>query len=175
MKRKNIKAAVILIVLAIVFVAAGCSIKDANGDDPFETDLDDIVGLLYKGVDVPAYEIIDLNKDTFKSYAFIDYDTSYKAVAADALVNITPHSLVVIKVDGNAKDLAEDVIVNADPNKWLCVGSEKVSVAYTDNYIVLVMSDEATVDAIIKNFQDIAQALDDMDANILSTGNERFE
>lgn len=166
---------VILGLLAIALVltlSTGCAAGGTGND----ASLSDIVEKLYKDVDVPAYETIELTKDTFESYAFISYDDSLSAVAADALVNITPHSLVVINSkDGNGKDLAEEILINADPNKWLCVGSEIVEVGYTDHYVVLVMSYEDIADDIMSNFKNIAKDLDSMDANVLTAGNTRYD
>lgn len=79
---------------------------------------------LYDNVDVPPYETVRLDSSNFEFFAFVPYDDSLSAVAADALVNITPHSVVVIRAEnGNGASLVKKVVENADPNKWLCVGS----------------------------------------------------
>ena len=171
-KLKNTYLVIILAAAVLTMALSACQTAGTSGAD----DLDKIVEKLYKGLDVPAYEIINLDKDTFEGFAFAKYDGDYKAVAADALVNITAHSVVVIKTDkANGKDLAEEIVKNADPNKWLCVGAETVAVAYTDNYVVLVMSDEETTDGIVSNFKGMAKDLDGIEMNLLTKGNDRFE
>ena len=162
----TIIAAVLCVTLVTLFTA-GCS--DSEDSD---ASLSDIVDDLLDDVDVPAYEIITLDKETFSSYAFIPYEEGLDGVAADALVNITPHSLVVIHTDkSNGKELAEQIIKNADPNKWLCVGSETVNVGYTDNYIVLVMSFKDIAEDIMDNFEDIAEDLDGIEMTLLTVDN----
>ena len=174
MKNKRERMTIIILgLLVVALLLGGCT---AASTDTGDMSLSDIVERLYNGVDVPAYETITLTKDMFESYAFTSYDESLSAVAADALVNITPHSLVVIHAgNGNGKELAEEIILNADPNKWLCVGSEIVEVTYTDHYVVLVMSDEITADAIVSNFKNMTKELDDMEANVLTAGNNRHD
>ena len=163
----------------IVLTMSACSKKnegagsDNKGDDMSPSD---IVEAISKDVELPAYEIIPLDKTNFESFAFAPYDDEYHAVAADALVNITAHSVVVIKTDkGDGQDLAETIAINADPNKWLCVGSEIVNVAYTDDCVLLVMSEKATADALVNNFKTLAQEFENSEVNLLTAGNMRYE
>ena len=172
-RRKLIFAAAYVVLMIALF--AGCA-NNEDKEEGGEKTLEEIVEQLYADVYVPAYETVRLNETNFQSFAFVPYDDSLSAVAADALVNITPHSVVVIKADdGNGAELAEDIILNADPNKWLCVGSETVNVAYTDHYVVLVMSDKATAEGVTDNFKAMAKKLDGMEMSLLSTGNSRYE
>lgn len=159
-----------LTVMTMTLIFTGCAEVDESDEIEDQT-LETIVEELCEDIDVPAYETIRLDETNFESYSFIPYDDSLSAVAADALVNITPHSLVVIHSDGgNGEELAEQVLKNADPNKWLCVRSEDVQVAHTDHYIVLIMSDASIANAVVANFQSIAKDLDGMDM-ILVTAN----
>ena len=48
---------------------------------------------------------------------------------------------------------ANEVFENANPQKWVCVSAAKTAVMYTDNLVVLVMSQVDTVDAIKANFE----------------------
>lgn len=137
---------------------------------------EDIVEKLYNDVDVPPYETVRLDKSTFEYFAFAPYDESLTAVAADALVNITPHSLVVIRAaNGNGAEIAETIAQKADMNKWLCVGAEAGNVAYTDHYVVLIMSERAIVDAVTENFKAMADGLDGMEISLLTLTNSRYE
>lgn len=138
--------------------------------------LDMIVDGLYENVDVPPYALTTLDEENFKYYSFLSYNEDLFAVAADALVRIEPHSMVLIRTDaGNGPELAYQIFRNADPNKWVSVGSEVVYVAYTYHYVVLVMSSQDRADAIIGNFRDMARELDNMDMSLLAARNPRFE
>ena len=175
--------AIVITTAVLVMALSACSPNGGGGGtggtgtgDSDEMSLDEIVEALYKGVDVPAYEIIPLDKTNFEGFAFTTYSEDYKAVAADALVNITAHSVVVIKTDkSNGLDLATEIASKADPNKWLCVGSEVVDVAYTDNYVVLIMSYQDIADEILDNFKTLAPKLDGMEMQFFSENNSRFE
>ena len=162
---KNIILAVIA-VAAMTALFAACTADSASDDEDGqeEADLGTVVEKLYQDVDPPPNETINLDETNFEFFAFIPYDDSLSGAAADALVNIAPHSLVVIHTEsGNGAELAKQVAENADPNKWLCVRAEALRVAYTDHYVVLVMSYPDTADAIIANFRDMARELDGMD------------
>ena len=168
-----------IVVIAVIAVAAGVAAVVAMKVDKEEAGeelpLAEIVEKLYEGVDVPGYETIALDESNFEFYAFVPYSEKMSAVAADALINVTPHSLVVIHTDGDGAELAAEVIKNADPNKWLCVGSDIVYVGYTDNYVVLVMSFADTAKDIMDNFKELAPKLDGMEMNMLTAGNWRYE
>ena len=182
----NVYLAIVITTAVLVMALSACSpnggssggggTSGTGSDGSDEMALDEIVEALYKDVDVPAYEIIPLDKTNFEGFAFTPYSEDYQAVAADALVNITAHSVVVIKTDkSNGLDLATEIASKADPNKWLCVGSEVVDVAYTDNYVVLIMSYQDIADEILDNFKTLAPKLDGMEMQFFSENNSRFE
>lgn len=164
-----------LIMALLVFALEGCGNSNmviGMENLPLHTIVED----LYEHVDVPPYEIIPLDEENFEYYSFIPYDESLTAVAADALVRIAPHSTVVIRADGgNGPELADRIIGNADPNKWVSVGAEIVYVAYTDHYVILVMSYQDTADDIIENFRNMTIELDGMEMALLTAHNPRYD
>ena len=176
-RKTNVGAfiAALVCVTLLTAVIAGCTTN--SKDESEDVSLSDVVDDLLVDVDVPAYEALTLDEETFAAFTFIPYEDGLSAIAADALVNITPHSLVVIHTDNsNGKELAEEIIKNADPNKWLCVGSETVNVGYTDNYVVLVMSYKDVAEDIMDNFEDMAIGLDGMEMTLFTADNTiRYE
>ena len=107
-KTKLISAAALVILL--IAALAGCA-KTGTGNDPADLTLEDLVEKLCDNVDVPPYETVRLDSSNFEFFAFVPYDDSLSAVAADALVNITPHSVAVIRAEnGNGASLEK---------KWL--------------------------------------------------------
>ena len=175
---KFAKKRIILIVLVATALFVACARDSANDNEGGQekADLRTIVEKMCQDVDVPPNEIISLDKANFELFAFIPYDDRLSGAAADALVNITPHSLVVIYTgSGNGAELANQVSENADPNKWLCVRAEALRVAYTDHYVVLIMSYPDTADAIIANFRDMAGDLDSMDMILHTSINYSYE
>lgn len=130
----------------------------ATKEERLDYTLEEIVEMVYGDIDtIPEYMITELNDEVlFESFAFIDYDEEYKAVSADAMVNVVPHSVVVIDVgDNDAEDVAKAVKEKANPNKWICVSAEDVQVAVNHQYVLLVMSDLATTSQMVENFTNI--------------------
>ena len=174
--RKIAFSIAVVSIIAAAFFLSGCSMGGSSTGDTGDQSPEAVLEKLYGSIDVPPYEIITLDESNFEAFAFIPYDDSLTAAAGDALVNITPHSVVVIHAEkGNGAELAEQIIEKADPNKWLCVGAEAVRVTYTDHYIVLIMSDTVTADAIAENFKAAANELDGMDSELLTAANSRYE
>lgn len=170
MRTKELAAAAAICTLA-AGVLAGCALSGSK-DTIEDTTSEDMVKILCEGIELPAYEVIKLDSANFKAFAFTDPADGLTGVAADALVNITPHSLVVLhSEDGNAQELAKRIFDAADPNKWLCVGSEMVEVGASDHFIMLVMSDEDITEAITANFANWAYEGNDGEAVFYSKEN----
>lgn len=164
---KNVKIKTAIVLMVTLLILSGCA-KESDRDEKEPVPLEDVVAELYQGIDVPVYETVPLDPENFEYFTFIPYQENLSAVEADALVSITAHSLVVIHTeDGNGAELAEKVAEKADPNKWLCVRADKVSVAYTDHYVVLVMSDREMVEDVMENFKAMAKDLDGMEMQLL--------
>ena len=160
---KNIKTKITIVLTMSLLLLSACAKDDVQSGEE-DVPLEDIVEKLYQGLDIPPYETIPLTEENFEYFAFVPYSEDLSAVAADALVNITAHSLVVIRTEqGNGAELAKAVAANADPNKWLCVRADAVSVAYTDHYVVLIMSYQDLTDGITENFRAMATDLDGME------------
>ncbi|MGN1399494.1 MAG: hypothetical protein ACI4WG_05805 [Erysipelotrichaceae bacterium] len=140
----------LFVCLLALLLLVGCGNNDTNQ----EVDLNSVVDTLLASVDTPMYEVTPIDKDSFQYFAFVDYKDSYEAVTADALIGSIAHSVVVINTkDGDGATLAQEVFDNANPQKWICVSAAKTIVMYTDNLVVLVMSNSDTADAIKANFE----------------------
>ncbi|MBN2853209.1 MAG: hypothetical protein JXQ23_10795 [Clostridia bacterium] len=85
------------------------------------------------------------NKEYFIGKADITY---IEAVAAEPMINVHPHSIVLLKVDGNANidDVKKQLKENADGMKWICVGvePENILVENVGHTIVLIMDNDST-------------------------------
>ena len=113
-----------------------------------------LVGLidqLYDGIpDVPMTESWELTPENAPSMIFIDFVEGSKGVISQAMINVIPHALVLLELPDGADTaaVAAQIEANADPNKWICTMAEKLGVFTSGRYIVMVMSDAPTVDAI---------------------------
>lgn len=126
------------------------------GDVEVSDEMKDKIATLYTCMEEPIqYALTGLDETVFNSFAFVDWQEGIEAVAADALVNAIPHSVVLIKVpetvDGEA--LAKEIEDNAQLNKWVCVQAEAKAAVFKDGYILLVMSTQDTVDAFVSAFE----------------------
>ncbi len=128
----------------------------AGQDGQAASPLSSTMASILDGVaDLPMVGDVPLDASNFEFYAFIPYVDGYVGLASDAMINAIAHSVVLVQVpDGtDAQSVADSIEENANPAKWVCVTAEKTAVAVNGNLILLVMSAEATCDAIVENFQ----------------------
>ncbi len=69
----------------------------------------------------------------------------------------SPHSIVFIKVKENVDvaETAEKIVKNTSPYRFGCLKPDVIMGAFYDRYIVLIDSDEAAKDVVLKSFEDI--------------------
>ena len=140
----------LFVCLLALLLLVGCGEKSTNE----EVDLNKVAETLLENVETPMYEVTAIDEESFPYFTFVDFKDGYQAVTADALIGSIAHSVVVISTkDGDGATLANEVFENANPQKWVCVSAAKTAVMYTDNLVVLVMSQVDTVDAIKANFE----------------------
>lgn len=142
------------LILLILVLLAGCSGKVSDGTTSSDATMPEIIDLLYKGVEVPAYEAIELTEENFEYFAFIPYTNELTGYQADALINSIPHSLVLIRSEnGDTADIAQKMLSSADARKWICVSADLKQTAYTEHYVILIMSTAEIVEGVIANFE----------------------
>ena len=119
------------------------------------TDLLATVNTVLSGIeDLPMSMPSELTADNFEFYAAIPYADGYRGVQADSAIGSIAHSVVIVEVPegGDPSQVAADMKANANPRKWICVEAESVQTAVNGNLVLLVMSSQATADAIVANF-----------------------
>lgn len=151
--------------LLILGMLAGCAAKGPEVTGTPSATMPEIIELLCNGVEVPAHEAVELPADNFEYFAFIPAADGLSGYQADALINSIPHSLVLLRSEnGDTADIAQKILDNADTRKWICVEAEVKQVAYTEHYVLLVMSSAATTEGIMANFE---SAVNDGDVTML--------
>ena len=99
----------------------------------------------------PTYpmDIIGLDATQFADYVADSF-------CSEPAISPANHSLCVIEVkDGvDVAEVKQLVFDHANPAKWVCMSAEQVLVVESGNYIMLVMSDAATCDALYQAFSD---------------------
>ena len=140
--------------LVVLVMLTGCTGKGSDDNGSSNATMPEIITQLYKGVDATAYEAIELTEENFEYYAYIPYADDLTGYQADALINAVPHSLVLVRSEnGDAADLAQKMLDNADARKWICVAADVKQTAYTEHYVILVMSSAEIVEGVLANFE----------------------
>lgn len=145
--------AIMLAVCMVILSACSSESEQAAPDEPLSA----LMEQLYAGItDAPATADVELNADNFEYYAFADYREGYEGLASEAMISAIAHSVVLVRADEGAEELAAQIEANANPAKWICVSAEKTIVRRRGNLIMLVMSSEALADEIAANFDKLA-------------------
>ena len=147
---------IICVILTLVMLLTMAACGSDNSEKPGDTmSIQEIVDAIQKDVpDLPELINQELTDDIFVYFAFAEPREGVEGIASDAAINITPHSVVVLRAadEETAKSLAEEVDANKDPRKWICVEAEKSIVTVHGSTVLLVMSTEQIADAVAANF-----------------------
>lgn len=122
--------------------------KPSNGDE-LEGALEELIEKIYENAEV-SFENIELvntevTEETCEYFTGVK-DLKYEeALASEPAINPGAHSLVLIRMPEGAdiEKARTDILEGSDPQKWVCVGVEKVIVNNAGNLIILIMSNHA--------------------------------
>ena len=133
----------------------------ADGETTVTPEEQEVLDTLQKLVAGAADDIMCDNTiitaDQYPYYLFIDYIDGSIAASASAMIGSIAHSVVLLKLpeDADVAAVAADIEANMDPRKWICVEAEATMVKTSGQYVLMVMSSQATVDAISANFDTV--------------------
>lgn len=154
-------------IISIVLVLASVLAFAACGKEPVLTGtLEEIADQIYASATSvemsmgPATEIDLADVDTANYYLGVaSTDSIERAVFSEPMIGSIPYSLCLVKVKEGADEeaLKNEILNGVNVRKWLCVAAEKVAVTSCDGVIMMVMADEATVDAICTAFAAITE------------------
>lgn len=98
-------------------------------------------------------DILGLIEEEFNSYI----DGAMESKPDDAC---SPHSIVFVKVKDKTKtaEIAEKVVKNTSPYRFGCLKPDVIMGAYYGEYIVIIDSDEAEKDVVLKALEDVIGA-----------------
>ena len=142
------------LICLVLAVCLSLSLVGCGGSAIDEMPLTDIMTTITEGVDAPATETMELTKDNFSAFLFIDYIENSEALVAESMIGAVAHSVVLLRVDDDAdvEAVAEEIKEKMDPRKWICVEAEKSEVLVKGNTILLIMSFADVTDPIVENF-----------------------
>lgn len=150
---KKIALFLCLALVCIAFAACGGqpSAKSIEGS------AEEILNQVYEKVPedlLPMTMVAPIEADMSEYYLGVSADRYKEAASGDAMINAVAHSVCVVRANSadDVEALKKDIEANADPNKWICVGAEKVIVDHIGDTIILIMSDEEAAGAIHEAF-----------------------
>ncbi|MDO5027551.1 MAG: hypothetical protein Q4E50_06945 [Tissierellia bacterium] len=118
--------------------------------------LTEMIEEITQGIELPDSAVYDLDDELFEAYAFTKKEEGLEGVASEAQISTLAHSLVLIRSkDPNTEELAKNLSENANTRKWICVEAETGKVLYGDNYVFLVMTNEASYEGLKANFEKV--------------------
>ena len=187
MKRKIMKLIMVMLTVVVCISAAGCEkfadetaetnnvtvgATETTAAETEETttviedetpsndkSLSDIIKDVYAGVEVPMTFETEINDDNALYYLGITDTSLYtEAISSDAMINVIPHSVCLVKVaDGQDVDEVKTMIeAYANPNKWICAHADTVIVDNVGDVIILIMANEPVASAVHANFMGMA-------------------
>lgn len=101
---------------------------------------------------------VDLSSDdSAKFFIGIGPDDVEEAIYSEPMMSSQAYSLCLIRVKEGAdvEKMKQSVLDGVDPRKWICVTAEATAVMNSDNIILMVMTDQETVDDVCKAFTEI--------------------
>ena len=138
-----------VVCFALMLSAVACGSKPA-GVVHIDGTLQEIFKKIYDNANVEAPLTMEIVLDDNNKASMLGTNEVVftEGLASEAAIMTIPHSMVLIRVDGNTdiektKQLIRD---NVDPRKWICVGVEadQVVVDNIGDLIFLVMSADAS-------------------------------
>jgi hypothetical protein len=180
------KTIALITAILIVFTFAACSGETGSTNPPVSTEtptatpvptptpeptptpnpeltasLEDIIKAMHTAIpeELAAHVVFQEITDDMKNYFLGTDEIEFtEALAAEPLIGVMPHSIVVFRVEeGTDVDAVVKLVKdNADPRKWICVGvdDDKLLVSSIGNTIALVIDENS--EAIMQVFKDMA-------------------
>ncbi len=172
----------ILILAVVLLCLVGCSNGKQSTDDTSKDNKNEVVKLDYTAkqlLDKVVEKAIEIDPDT--EYGMSKLAGQKNEINLDNLEDIlglteeefndlidsameskpddtwSPHSIVFVKVKENVDvaETAEKIVKNTSPYRFGCLKPDVIMGAYYDRYIVLIDSDEAEKDVVLKSFEDV--------------------
>ncbi len=163
--KKRVLALILTGVMAMMMAA--CGAKDSADNKEETVDLGtpvEVIEAIYEAADLNAdlkgqidngaFQTAELDENTagmFLGETAVDY---VSGAGSAPLMSSIAYQVVVLQVeDGQDIEATKTELVdNADVRKWVCVEPDTVVAESKGNYILFIMSETATADALIEAF-----------------------
>ncbi len=157
MKRILCSALALLLILSL----AACGGNQAqSGSAPASDQVDGAVSELLakvtEGVTDPEMSLVEaeVNDENFSWYFFIDPIEGAEAAVSEPMIGSIAHFVGLLRVPEGTdpETVRSEIEEKLDPRKWICTEAEKTAVIRRGDLILVVMSETASVDKAVENF-----------------------
>lgn len=140
-----------LLAMALLLGAGlGCKKQDISKSEAFSgVPLETVLENIYSeaALELPDRGTTEITAENMSYYFGNDLVEFTEAIASEALINVIPFSLCLLRVADaeKAEETAAMIRESADPNKWICVGvdGDKVVTDYAGDVVILIMAEQA--------------------------------
>ena len=160
------KSLSILLALLLLAALTGCS-KAPAPQQSVEGTPEEIIAKIYENHQPLKLNVISMELDLTDADA-VAYNTGLEsadklsAVCVSEAMMGQAYSLVVARVKDatDAPQVAKDIYEKVDPNKWICVGADTKTAAYSGDVVMFFMvgsqfAESATVDTMLEAFKTV--------------------
>ncbi len=147
----------LLITLMFIFTLTLSACGNKNIEGSLEEIMDKVYSTLKDDEKPMMLTNIEITKENVEMYLGTTDIEFEEALASESATGSIAHSVVLIRVknNSNVEKIKEKIEDSVNPRKWICVEAEEVEVESQGNLILLVMSNEKTVEKIEKEFNNL--------------------
>ena len=155
------KKTISIIIIAVIIIAAlvvGLLALNNNKAKNIEGTLEEIMAKVYAGIGEENLPMmlsnITVTTEEIEYYVGTSEIDFKEAIASESMTGSIPHSVVLIRLNDakTAEDAVAKIKEKADPRKWICVESEKVTVKSKGDLVILIMSSNDLAQKVEANF-----------------------
>lgn len=147
----------LLITLMFIFALTLSACGNKNIEGSLEEIMDKVYSTLKDDEKPMMLTNIEITKENVEMYLGTTDIEFEEALASESATGSIAHSVVLIRVKNNVnvEQIKEKIEDSVNPRKWICVEAEEVEVDSHGNLILLVMSNEKTVEKIENEFNNL--------------------
>ena len=147
------KVLLVTIMFVLCLTLTGC--KEKNVEGSLEEIMTKVYSTLKQDETPMMLTNIQITEENVEAYLGTTDIKFKEALASESATGSIAHSVVLIRVDEktNVEQVKEKIENSVNPRKWICVEAEEVEVESKGNLILLVMSNEKTVEKITEQFE----------------------
>lgn len=147
----------VLLAILLLACSACTSGSPAAGQENIEGSVEELLGKVTQDAADPEISLMTTQAadENFEWYFFIQPIDGSEGWVSEPMIGSIPHCIGLLRVPASQdpEEVRTEIEENINPRKWVCVEAEKTAVLRRGDLILVAMSDTATVDKAVANFQ----------------------